>query len=183
MCQNNDLYRINAEAMREARAWETSAQRAAQRSTNVEVMREARAWETSAQRAARRRTIVDAVREARAQRTSEEAGRQHRENTERPHTQDWTDLLVHSHPSPPALCLGASHQCSHCGGRLLSGETDSFYCRGGKLPSLHSLHLLKVGKRCFGGQPSGHTAGNTTTCAPLPQWECWGTRCLYTSQP
>ena len=82
VCQNNDLCRINVDAMTEARACKTSAQRAAQCSTNAEAMREARAWETSAQRAARRSTIVDAVREASAQRTSEEAGRQCRENTE-----------------------------------------------------------------------------------------------------
>ena len=56
------------------------------------------------------------------------------------------------------------------------------------LPSLHSLHFLKGGKRGFGGQPSEHTAGNTTIylftfTEPLLQWEYQGTRDLYTSQP
>lgn len=45
---------------------------------------------------------------------------------------DWTDLHVHSHPSPPALCLGESHRCSHCGSQLLSREREFFCHCGGK---------------------------------------------------
>ena len=92
---------------------------------------------------------------------------------------DWTDLPVRSHPGPLHSALhSALEQCYHWEGRLLSGETESFCCCGGKIaiappPALWKEVFQGPAFRAHSRQynnlftfttvmgVSGHTAGDT----------------------
>ncbi len=81
------------------------------------------------------------MRSVRARQTPDERDARHQENAERMRTAlrgrqdasrpDWVHLGVHAHPSPRAIRLGAGHLCSHCGARLLCGETELLCCGNG----------------------------------------------------
>ncbi len=125
----------NTERMRAARARQTQGERAAQRCDNADAMRAARARQTQDERTARRRDNTDARRAARARQTQEERAarreaRRRREEASRP---EWAHLRVHNRPSPPAIRLGPTHLCSHCGARLLYEEKESWCCNKGKI--------------------------------------------------
>ncbi len=126
---------------------------------NADSRRSARARQTVDDRVARRRDDAPLRRSARARLTSDERDAWHQENAERMRTArrgrqdasrpEWAHLWVHARPSPRAraIRLGAAHLCSHCGARLLCGETESLCCGNGRitttpLPTCASQYLV-----------------------------------------
>ncbi len=82
-------------------------------------------------------------RDARRQENAErmKTARRRRQDASRP---EWDHLRVHARPSPRAIRLRATHLCSHCGARLLCGETESLCCANGRITTT-PLHTLREG--------------------------------------
>ncbi len=88
---------------------------------NAQRMRSAQVRGTPDERDARRQENAERMRTA----------RRRRQDASRP---EWAyHLRVHARPSPRAIRLRAIHLCSHCGARMLCGETVSLCCANGRI--------------------------------------------------